>query len=60
MYTTLESSQPEIAYRFLECADRAILMQKEKRTDNNATLDIVGRDQPDQKIHLIRDEMTLQ
>ena len=35
-------------------------MQKEKRTGNQATLDIVGRDQPDQKIHLIRDEVTLQ
>ena len=44
----------------LGCADGAILMQKEKRTDNKAALDIVGRDQPDQKIHLIRDEVTLQ
>lgn len=44
----------------LGCADGAILMQKEKRTDNKAVLDIVGRDQPDQKIHLIRDEVTLQ
>lgn len=44
----------------LGCADGAILMQKEKRTDNKATLDIVGRDQPDQKIHLIRDDVTLQ
>ena len=30
-------------------------MQKEKRTDLNATLEIVGRDQPDQKLHLTRD-----
>lgn len=44
----------------LGCADGAILMQKKKRTDNKAALDIVGRDQPDQKIHLIRDEVTLQ
>lgn len=44
----------------LGCADGAILMQKEKRTDNKASLDIVGRDQPDQKIYLIRDEVTLQ
>ena len=44
----------------LGCADGAILMQKEKRTDNKAALDIVGRDQPDQKIYLIRDEVTLQ
>ena len=27
----------------------AFLLQKEKRTDLNATLEIVGRDQPDQK-----------
>ena len=44
----------------LGCADGAILMQKEKRTDNQSTLDIVGRDQPDQRIHLIRNEVTLQ
>lgn len=44
----------------LGCADGAILMQKERRTDNQATLDIVGRDQPDQRIHLVRDETTLQ
>ena len=44
----------------LGCADGAILMQKEKRTDNKAALDIVGLDQPDQKIYLIRDEVTLQ
>lgn len=31
----------------LGCADGAFLLQKEKRTDQNATLDIVGRDQPD-------------
>lgn len=39
----------------LGCADGAFLLQKEKRTDLNATLDIVGRDQPDQRLHLIRD-----
>lgn len=39
----------------LGCADGAFLMQKEKRTDLSATLEIVGRDQPDQKLHLIRD-----
>lgn len=39
----------------LGCADGAFLMQKEKRTDLNATLEIVGRDQPDQKLHLKRD-----
>lgn len=39
----------------LGCADGAFLLQKEKRTDLRATLDIVGRDQPDQRLHLIRD-----
>ena len=31
----------------LGCADGALLMQKEKRTDSKATLAVVGRDQPD-------------
>ena len=39
----------------LGCADGAFLIQKEKRTDLSATLEIVGRDQPDQKLHLTRD-----
>ena len=39
----------------LGCADGAFLLQKEKRTDQSATLEIVGRDQPDQKLHLTRD-----
>ena len=39
----------------LGCADGAFLLQKEKRTDLNATLEIVSRDQPDQKLHLTRD-----
>ena len=39
----------------LGCADGAFLLQKEKHTDLSATLDIVGRDQPDQRLHLIRD-----
>ena len=38
----------------LGCADGAFLLQKEKRTDLKATLDIVGRDQPDQRLYLIR------
>ncbi|MGN1347001.1 MAG: AAA family ATPase [Eubacteriales bacterium] len=41
------------------CADGAFLMQKEKRTDSRATLDIVGRDQPDQRLHLIKDQNRL-
>ena len=44
----------------LGCADGALLMRKEKRTDLTATLDVVGRDQPDQCLHLVRDEETLQ
>jgi len=43
----------------LGCADGALLLRKEKRTDLNATLDVVGRDQPDQRLHLIRDEESL-
>ena len=43
----------------LGCADGAFLLQKEKRTDLSATLEIVGRDQPDQKLHLIRDSEKL-
>ena len=35
-------------------------MSKERRTDNTATLSISGRDQPDQCLHLVRNEETLQ
>ncbi len=40
----------------LGCADGALLMQKEKRTDGCATLEVVGRDQPDQRLHLVKDQ----
>lgn len=40
----------------LGCADGALLLRKVKRTDPAATLDVVGRDQPDQRLHLLRDE----
>ncbi len=43
----------------LGCADGAFVLQKEKRTDSSAVLDVVGRDQPDQRIHLTRDEERL-
>ena len=43
----------------LGCADGAFLMQKEKRTSNAATLDIVGRDQPDQRLYIERDNSSL-
>lgn len=36
-------------------ADGAFIMQKEKRTNNKAVLDIVGRDQQDQRLHLLFD-----
>jgi RecA-family ATPase len=36
-------------------ADGAFVLQKEKRTDNAATLDISGRDQQDQRFYLKRD-----
>lgn len=37
----------------LGAADGAFIMQKEKRTDNKAVLDIAGRDQQDQRLHLL-------
>lgn len=43
----------------LGCADGALLMQKKKRTDNKATLDVVGRDQPDQRLYLSKDQENL-
>ena len=41
------------------CADGAFVLSKESRTDNAATLSVSGRDQPDQRIHLVRDEERL-
>ena len=38
----------------LGAADGAFMLQKEKRTGNVATLDVSGRDQQDQKLHLVR------
>lgn len=43
----------------LGCADGAFMLYKENRTSNKATLEISGRDQQDQRIHLIRDEEKL-
>jgi len=39
----------------LGAADGAFLLQKEKRTSDVATLDVSGRDQQDQRLHLRRD-----
>lgn len=39
----------------LGAADGAFIMHKVKRTDNKALLDIVGRDQSDQRLHLMFD-----
>lgn len=39
----------------LGAADGAFLLQKENRTSNNATLDISGRDQQDQRLYIMRD-----
>lgn len=39
----------------LGAADGAFLLQKERRTDNTATLDISGRDQQEQRLYLVRD-----
>ena len=35
------------------------MLTKEKRTGNAAFLDVSGRDQPDQRLHLFRNEETL-
>ncbi len=43
----------------LGCADGALLMQKEKRTGSKATLEVVGRDQPDQRLYLSKDQENL-
>ena len=40
----------------LGAADGAFIMQKKKRTDNTAVLDIVGRDQPDQELTIEFDQ----
>lgn len=39
----------------LGCADGAFLLQKERGTTMNGTLDVVGRDQGEQKLYLVRD-----
>jgi hypothetical protein len=36
----------------LGAADGAFILHKKKRTDNSATLDVAGRDQQDQRLHL--------
>ena len=43
----------------LGAADGAFLLTKEKRTGNAACLDVSGRDQPDQRLRLFRNEETL-
>lgn len=43
----------------LGCADGAFLMQKEQRTAATATVEVVGRDQPDQRLYLRRDQERL-
>ena len=40
-------------------ADGGFILRKEKRTSNSATLEVSGRDQPDQKIYLNRNPETL-
>lgn len=42
----------------LGCADGSLLMQKKKRTDLEATVDVVGRDQQDQILYLRKDPET--
>ena len=43
----------------LGAADGAFLLHKEKRTDSSAILDIVGRDQQDQRLYLSKDPVRL-
>ena len=43
----------------LGAADGGFLLSKEKRTSNKALLDIAGRDQQYQKLHLMRDQERL-
>ena len=43
----------------LGCADGALIMQKEHRTDATATVEVVGRDQPEQRLYLRRDQERL-
>lgn len=43
----------------LGAADGGFVLQKEKRTSNQAILDISGRDQQDQRLHLVRNQTTL-
>ena len=43
----------------LGAADGAFVMQKEKRTDNKAVLEVAGRDQQDQRFYLTRDKERL-
>ena len=42
----------------LGCADGSLLMQKKKRTALETTIDVVGRDQPDQILYLKKDADT--
>ena len=39
----------------LGCADGAMILQKKSRSDLEATLDVVGRDQADQRLYLLKD-----
>ena len=43
----------------LGAADGAFMLTKEKRTSNAAILEVSGRDQQDQRLHLIKNEKTL-
>ena len=44
----------------LGAADGAFLLQKEKRTDGSAILDVAGRDQQDQRMYLTKDRERLE
>lgn len=43
----------------LGCVDGAFLLHKNDRMEDEAVLDVIGRDQPEQQIYLFRNEETL-
>ena len=59
LVTRLKSFADKHKLGLLGCADGALLMRKEKRTDLTATLDVVGRDQPDQRLHIVKERDSL-
>ena len=59
LYDTDFEGQEPLIDGLLGAADGGFVLSKEKRTSNAAVLDVTGRDQPDQRLHLFRNEETL-